>query len=95
MPLYAIAATDHPGALPQRLAARPEHLEYLGGKLEVTVKVAGALLNEAGDPAGSLLIVEAEDLAAAKAFADNDPFTKAGVFQSVSVSQWRVAIGAL
>ena len=44
---------------------------------------------------GSLLIVEAEDLAAAQAQADNDPFTAAGVFESVEVRPWRVAIGAL
>jgi uncharacterized protein YciI len=57
--------------------------------------MAGALLGDDGNPIGSLLIVEAEDLAAAQAQADNDPFTVAGVFESVEVRPWRVAIGSL
>lgn len=78
MPLFAITCTDKPGALETRLATRPAHLDYLKGF--AGVRLAGALLGEDGNPVGSLLIVEADDLAAAQAQADNDPFTLAGVF---------------
>ncbi len=91
MPLFAITCKDKPGALETRLATRPVHLDYL--KASTGLKLAGALLGDDGNPVGSLLIVEADDLAAAQAQADNDPFTLAGVFDSVEVRAWRVAIG--
>lgn len=93
MPLFAITCKDKPGALETRLATRPVHLDYL--KASKILKLAGALLGEDGNPTGSLLIVEADDIAAAQAQADNDPFTQAGVFESVEVRPWRLAIGEL
>lgn len=93
MPLFAITCKDKPGALETRLATRPAHLDYLKGF--TGVKLGGALLGEDGNPVGSLLIVEAQDLAAAQAQADNDPYTRAGLFESVEVRPWRLAIGEL
>lgn len=93
MPLYAIICKDKPGALDTRLATRPVHLDYLNGS--PNLKLAGALLGDDGAPIGSIIVVEAEDKAAAQAQADNDPFTAAGVFESVEVHAWRLAIGSL
>ena len=93
MALFVIICKDRSGALDARLATRPTHLDYLNQSHGL--KMAGALLGDDGNPIGSLLIVEAEDLAAAQAQADNDPFTVAGVFESVEVRPWRVAIGSL
>lgn len=93
MALFAITCKDKPGALEARLATRPVHLDYLKGSK--ILKLAGALLGEDGNPIGSLLIVEAEDLAAAQAQADNDPYVAAGVFESVEVRPWRLAVGEL
>ena len=93
MPLYAIICKDKPGALDTRLATRPVHLDYLNGS--PNLKLAGALLGDDGTPIGSIIVVEAEDKAAAQAQADNDPFTAAGVFESVEVHAWRLAIGSL
>ena len=93
MPLYAIICKDKPGALETRLATRPTHLDYLN--TSKNLKLAGALLDDAGSPIGSIIVVEAEDKAAAQAQADNDPFTAAGVFESVEVHPWRLAIGSL
>ena len=42
---------------------------------------------------GSLLIVEAADLAAAHAFAAGDPYAKAGLFESVAIRPWKWVIG--
>jgi uncharacterized protein YciI len=93
MPLYAITCKDKPGALETRLATRPAHLDYLNNS--PNLKLAGALLDDDGNPIGSIIVVEAEDKAAAQAQADNDPFTAAGVFESVEVHFWRLAIGSL
>ena len=65
MPLFALTCTDKSGALPVRLEHRPAHLDYLakGG-----VVFAGPLLGEDGNPAGSLVVIEAVDKAAAEAW---------------------------
>ncbi|HWT50837.1 MAG TPA: YciI family protein [Caulobacter sp.] len=93
MALFVIICKDKPGALETRLATRPVHLDYLNAS--GLVKAAGPLLDDAGNPSGSLLIIEAEDKAAVQALADNDPYTVAGVFESVEVHAWRVGVGSL
>jgi uncharacterized protein YciI len=94
--LFAVICKDKTGALPLRLSNRPDHLAYLES-LGDRLRCAGALLaSEGGDPCGSLLVVEADDMAAAQAIADGDPFSKAGVFDSVEIKPWRLApVGAV
>jgi uncharacterized protein YciI len=94
MPLFVITAVDKPGGLPVRLAHRPEHLAYLADHAAM-VKLAGPFLTtQGGDPCGSLVIVEAADMAAAETFAAGDPFAKGGLFESSKVEPWRLTIGA-
>ena len=89
--LFAIYALDKAGDGSARMTHRPAHLEYLKSKSAV-LKAGGALLDDAGEKmVGSMIIIEAPDLAAAKAFAEGDPFKKNGVFESVVVRPWRVA----
>ena len=38
---------------------------------------------------GSVVILDLEDLAAAEAFAAGDPYKKAGLFESVTISAWK------
>jgi len=96
MPLFVITAVDKPGALAVRLEHRPAHLAYMADHA-TTVKLAGPLLTaaEGGEPFGSMLVVETADLAAAQAFAANDPFALAGLFQSSKVEPWRLTIGSI
>lgn len=94
--LFALICKDKPeDGLARRVATRPTHLAYLeslGDKL----RAAGPLLSgEGGDPCGSLLIVEAESLEAAKAIAAADPYAAADVFASVDVMPWRQTVGAV
>ena len=93
MALFVVYCKDKPGALDTRMATRPTHLDYLNGA--GLVKAAGPLLSDAGDPIGSLLIVEAEDRAAVQTFLDNDPYTLAGIFESAEIQAWRVGVGSL
>ena len=62
--LFALICTDKPGSLAVRQASRPPHLDYLRGH-EASLHFAGPMLDPAGNPCGSLLIVEAADQAAA------------------------------
>ena len=94
MPIFMLACFDKADSLPLRMATREAHLAYMGRKREM-VKLAGPLLDEAGDMAGSLLIVEAEDLAGATALNDEDPYTKAGLWDRVEIKAFRASIGQL
>jgi uncharacterized protein YciI len=86
--LFALINTDRPGSLDLRLATRSAHLAYLEGESGKIVS-GGALLDASGQPAGSLLVVEMEDRAAAEAFIAADPYTKAGLFESTVVRPFR------
>lgn len=89
--LYAMIAKDAPGSGQLRLDTRPahlNHLEALGKKLVF----AGALLDAQDQPEGSLVVFEAETLEEARRMAEADPFVAAGVFGSIEVRRWRLAI---
>lgn len=86
--LFALICTDKPGALALRLATRPAHLSYVDGAVAQVIS-AGALLDAAGNPAGSLFVLEAADAAAAQAFAEADPYARAGLFESVVIRPFR------
>lgn len=90
--IFVAICKDKQGALPKRLEIRPVHLEYLTANA-ATVKAAGALLGPDGNPAGSMLLLDCADQAAAEAFCAGDPFAEAGVFESVEVKPWRQAVG--
>ena len=42
---------------------------------------------------GSLVVLNVETLAEAQAWADADPYGKAGLFSSVVISEWKKVIG--
>ena len=91
--LFMVAAFDKPGMLETRLKARPEHLDYLKS-LGDRIKIGGGMLNEDDQPLGSLLIIEADDRGAVDALLQNDPYSKAGVFERVDIRPWRPALGS-
>lgn len=77
---------DHDGALPVRMENRPAHLEWLK---TVPVPIAGPFLDEKGDMIGTLIVVEAENEAEARALLATDPYAKAGLFKSLDLRPWR------
>ena len=93
MATFVLICRDKPGGLELRLATRDTHLAYLDSAALDALR-AGPILDEAGSPIGSILIVEAPDLAAAQAFSDADPYAKAGLFDHVEILPWRQTIGA-
>jgi uncharacterized protein YciI len=89
--LVALIAHDKPGGLAIRQANRPDHIEYL--KSTGVVQQAGPLLNDAGDMAGSLVILDVATMQDAQNWADNDPYAKAGLFADVQLVHWNRVIG--
>lgn len=88
--LYAIMAVDVPNSLASRQAARPEHLKRLEqlqtqGRLILTGPHPLSDAPSPGGFSGSLIVAEFASLSAAQAWAKQDPFSLAGVYESVTV----------
>jgi uncharacterized protein YciI len=94
MATFMLACFDKAQSLPLRMATRQAHLAYMADKGPM-LKLAGPLLDEAGDMTGSLLLIEADDLAAATAFSAADPYTQAGLWDRVEIKAFRASIGQL
>ena len=89
--LIALMAYDKDGALDVRKANRGAHVAYL--KSSDAVVQAGPFLDVAGEMCGSLIVLDLPDIAAAEAWVANDPYGKAGLFQSVKLMAWNRVIG--
>ncbi|MGY9045920.1 hypothetical protein P775_02265 [Puniceibacterium antarcticum] len=89
--LVALIARDKPGALSIRQENRPAHVAYL--KSSDVVQQAGPLLDSAGEMAGSLVILDVPDMAAAEDWVKGDPYGHAGLFESVELVVWNRVIG--
>lgn len=88
--LYAVICRDKPGLLETRLANRAAHLTYI--EMTGIVKMAGPLI-ENGQMCGSLIVLEADSLGAAQDWVAGDPYGKAGLFSTVTVTEWKKVIG--
>jgi uncharacterized protein YciI len=94
MPLFALHCLDRTDAASLRAATRPAHLAYVrAGAAEY--RFGAYLLDEAGAMCGSLMAVECDDLAAARRFSAEDPYTQAGLFARIDIHEWPVGIDAV
>ncbi|EWH09894.1 hypothetical protein DS2_10622 [Catenovulum agarivorans DS-2] len=96
---YLIYSQDVENSLPLRKTARAAHL----GRLN-ELKDQGRLLVAGPNPAvdsedpgeagftGSTVIAKFDSLADAQAWADKDPYIQAGVYKSVTVKPFKIAL---
>lgn len=89
--LIALIAHDKPGALALRMENRQDHLAYI--EATGVVAQAGPLLDAQGQMAGSLVVLDVPDMAAAQSWAANDPYAQAGLFADVQLHAWKRVIG--
>lgn len=89
--LYALMTKDKTGALQVRLDNRDAHLAYIADT--GVVEMAGPFLDAEGNMCGSLVVLNVADMAAAEAWAANDPYAKAGLFSDVRIQAWKKVIG--
>jgi uncharacterized protein YciI len=94
MATFLLICIDKPASLALRMATREAHLDYCRANAGI-IRLGGPIMNEAGEMGGSMLILEVETIEAAQAFTDNDPYTKANLFQRRNVSPFKVTIGAI
>ena len=85
MSLFVFHGLDRVDGLEVRKATRPAHLAWIE-TLAPRVKIGGPMLADDGQtPVGSMLVVEAETLEAAKTLFAADPYALAGLWQGTSV----------
>ncbi|MCX7558214.1 YciI family protein [Sulfitobacter sp. F26204] len=89
--LICLIAHDKPAALPVRKENRDAHLAYIDSTGCVTL--AGPLKNGQGEMCGSMIVLDLPDMAAAENWAANDPYAKAGLFESVTLHEWVKVVG--
>ncbi len=88
---YAIQTVDKPGHGQMRADVRDEHIVFLKSHVDI-ILAGGALIDDDGTGGhGGIVILDTDDRAVAEDFAANDPFTKAGLFESVTITRWRKA----
>ena len=87
----ALICIDRPDALQTRLDNRAAHLAHIAAT--GVVEMAGPLLNTEGQMTGSLIILNVDAVADVQDWAMSDPYSKAGLFQSVTISEWKKVIG--
>lgn len=86
--LFAITCLDKPNSLEIRQANRDAHLAHIRASNGAVVQAGPFLDNKTGNMYGSLIIFEADDIRHAHAWAENDPYQKADLFQSVEIRKW-------
>lgn len=86
--LFVINCKDKVGALDVRMANRPDHVEYLNG-LGKKLKLAGPYVDDNDQPIGSMVVIEADNRQEIEALANQDPYAKAGLFESVEITPWK------
>ncbi|NKB80946.1 MAG: hypothetical protein GKS05_03425 [Nitrospirales bacterium] len=89
---FVIVGFDGPHGSEKRPLHRPAHLERLQNLYDQGKLV---LAGPFTDKAGSLMIIEADSLEEATAFAQSDPYTIHGVFEQITIHPFHQVLPAL
>lgn len=93
MPLFLMNARDKAGASELRLANRQAHLEW-ASEVAHRIAMAGPVLSDDGNTMiGSTFVIEFDSLDEAKAWAAEDPYAKAGLFERTEIIPFMWLIG--
>lgn len=92
---YVIIAKTRAGVRDQVAAGLPDHLAYLDRHLGILLGVGPFQSDDGSQPAdgegGGLFILDVEDRNAAETFMADEPFNKAGLFETIEIRRWHKA----
>ena len=93
MPLFLINSRDKADSVDLRLANRQAHLEW-AGELSHKIAMAGPVLSEDGESMiGSTFVIQFDEISEARAWAAEDPYAKAGLFDRTEIIPFLWLIG--
>jgi uncharacterized protein YciI len=84
---------DRPGSVAVREELLEEHRSYMDRYATEMIARGPTLASDGHTPTGSVHIVDLPDLAAARAFAFDEPNYQAGVYRDVLLRRWRNTLG--
>ena len=97
--LYAFISQDVENSLEKRLSVRDQHIARLNalkdeGRLIIAGPHPAVDSPDPGDAGftGSLIVAEFESLNSAQAWADDDPYIAAGVYEKVIVKPFKLVL---
>jgi uncharacterized protein YciI len=86
---WLIKCRSKPNTDALRAATIAAHSKFLDGYPDVTWYSGPLFTDDNKNAIGSLRLIEFPDRKAAEAYIHADPYTRAGIFQSISVERWR------
>jgi len=87
-PTWIIRSKSGPKNAEVRMAHTPDHMEYLRAAND-RLRFSGPTLSDDGATVtGGINLLDAPDRAAAEAWKDNEPYTRAGGFSDVEITRW-------
>ena len=90
--LFTVICNDKANHTERRAANRDAHLAFLAD-LGDAVKLGGPMMDSSASIMnGSMLIIEASDLDAARAMMADDPYAQAGLFETMEIRPWKWAV---
>src|SRR5687768_13433712 len=88
MPQYIVYARDHePHSMPLRDEHREAHRRYILDN-DVRIKLAGFMLDDAGNQCGSIYSFHAASKDEVCAFFAAEPYASAGVYADLQIHRW-------
>jgi uncharacterized protein YciI len=87
--LYIMYNEDRPDGQAIRAATRETHLAYLERHKNIVVLSGGTLAEDGTTRTGSVFIINVPSREAAEKFSAEEPFRKAGLFQTVKITRMR------
>lgn len=88
---FVVTAYDGKDMLEKRMAVRPRHLEGMAA-LGKHIVCAGGMLDEAGKPKGSVLVLDFDSREQVDAYLANEPYVAEKVWADVKVEPLNVVI---
>ena len=87
--MFMVQCKDKPGYLQTRLDNRAAHLEYIKANIEKIVLGGPLQTDDRQGMIGSLLVIDIPDRAELDAFLAVDPYAKAGLFETVTITPFK------
>lgn len=90
--LFFVYCRDRADVADKRMAHREEHWTFMDGYADVMIGRGPTQTPDGSGHTGSMHIVDLPDLEAAKVFAYDEPYAKAGVFEDIMIRRWTNAL---
>ena len=90
---WLIKCRSKPNSDDLRLATIDAHRRFLDGYAEVTWYSGPIFSDDNKNAIGSLRLIELPDRAAAFAYINSDPYTRAGLFEAINIERWDPRFG--